>query len=178
MSTIKIHDKFFEPYLSAEAIQNKIKDLAKTIEEDYLGKEICFVTVLNGALFFASDLILHINSPCTLETIKCSSYRGTESTGEIKFDLPFNAAIKNKHVVFLEDIVDTGNTLQFLLEEIKSYEPASVKICSLLFKPEALQHKLHIDYIGFEIPTVFVLGYGLDYDGLGRNYRDIYKLLA
>ncbi len=178
MSTIKVHDKFFEPYLSAKDIQAKIAELAVSIEREYSDKEICFVAVLNGALFFASDLILQVNIPCTLETIKCSSYHGTESSGVIKFELPFNDNIKGKHVIFLEDIVDTGNTLHFLLDQIKEYQPASVKICSLLFKPDALQHKLTIDFIGFEIPKVFVLGYGLDYDGLGRNYKDIYSLIS
>lgn len=175
---LQIHDKSFEVFISAEKIQRRIKELAVQIENDYSDKEVCFVAVLNGALFFASDLILNISKPCTLQTVKCKSYHGMSSTGSIEFQLPFSKEIENKHVIILEDIIDTGATLHFLLNEIKAFQPASVKICSLLFKPEALLQPLTINYIGFEIPKTFVLGYGLDYDGLGRNYKDIYKLIS
>lgn len=177
MSRINIHNKFFEPFISETSIQKRIIELASEIENDYVGKQICFVSVLNGALFFTSDLILNIKADCSLETVKCRSYEGMESTGKINFELPFTDRIQNKHIIFLEDIIDTGKTLRFLLEEAKNFSPASIKVCSLLLKPEALLEKFPIDYVGFEIPNEFVLGYGLDYDGLGRNYRDIYKII-
>lgn len=178
MSTIIVHNKKFELYLSSELIQNRIAELAKQISTDYKDTEVCFVSVLNGALYFTSDLMLNYPKPCTLQTVKCKSYEGLRSTGKIEFQLPFNEQINGKHVILLEDIIDTGNTLTFLLEEIKAFQPASVKICTLLLKPEALTHPLSIDYIGLEIPNAFVLGYGLDYDGLGRNYKDIYKIIS
>ncbi|MCF8283386.1 MAG: hypoxanthine phosphoribosyltransferase [Sphingobacteriales bacterium] len=177
MSTIIVNNKQFEIFIDAERVQNRIKELAAQIELDYEGKEVCFVSVLNGALYFTSDLMLNYPKPCTLQTVKCKSYEGLSSTGKIEFQLPFNDQINNKHVILLEDIIDTGTTLNFLLEEIKLFHPTSVKICTLLLKPDALTHPLSIDYVGFEIPNAFVLGYGLDYDGLGRNYKDIYKII-
>lgn len=177
MSTLIVNNKKFELYISSELIQNRITELAAQIEADYKDIEVCFVSVLNGALYFTSDLMLNYPKPCTLQTVKCKSYEGLSSTGKIEFQLPFNDQINNKHVILLEDIIDTGTTLTFLLEEIKAYQPASVKICTLLLKPDALIHPLSIDYVGFEIPNAFVLGYGLDYDGLGRNYKDIYKII-
>lgn len=178
MSTIIVNNKQFEIFISSEQIQKRIQSLALEIASDYVGKEVCFVSVLNGALFFTSDLLLNYNSPCTLHSVKCKSYKGLESSGEIEFQLPFTNDIQHKHVIILEDIIDTGTTLHFLLNEIAAFKPASVEICSLLFKPEALIKPLNIKYIGFEIPKAFVLGYGLDYDGLGRNYKDIYKIIS
>ena len=178
MSSIIVHDKKFERYISSEVIQHRIAELANQISTDYRDEEICFITVLNGALFFTSDLLLNIQASCTLQSVKCKSYHGLESTGKIEFQLPFTKEIEGKHVIIVEDIVDTGTTLHFLLNEIKAFQPASVAICSLLFKPEALKSPIDIKYIGFEIPKAFVLGYGLDYDGLGRNYRDIYKIIS
>lgn len=178
MSSIIVNNKHFEIFISAERIQNRIQELALEIASDYAGKEVCFVSVLNGALFFTSDLLLNYPSSCTMQSVKCKSYHGLESTGKIEFQLPFTNDIQHKHVVIVEDIIDTGTTLHFLLNEIKAYQPASVEICSLLFKPEALLNPLNIKHVGFEIPKAFVLGYGLDYDGLGRNYKDIYKIIS
>ena len=178
MSTLIVNTKQLEIFISAERIQKRIQALAIEIASDFVGKEVCFVSVLNGALFFTSDLLLNYSSPCTLQSVKCKSYHGLESSGKIEFQLPFTNAIENKHVIILEDIIDTGATLHFLLNEIKAFKPVSVEICSLLYKPDALMHPLNIKYIGFEIPKAFVLGYGLDYDGLGRNYKDIYKIIS
>lgn len=174
---ITVNKQQFYLFLAAEKIQSRIKELALELEQDAQEKERCFVVVLNGAMFFASDLILQYSKPCTVQSIKCKSYEGMESTGKINFELPFTNEIKGKHVVILEDIIDTGTTLAFLLEEIKSFEPASVKVCTLLLKPADLKHPLPIDFVGFEIENLFVLGYGLDYDGFGRNYRDIYQIM-
>lgn len=176
MSKIEIYNRTFELFISKSQIQERISELAVEIEKDYSDKQICFVSVLNGALFFASDLVLNIKQNCTLETVKCKSYEGMESTGKIDFELPFTNSIHNKHIIFLEDIIDTGRTLNFLIDEAKKFNPASIKVCSLLFKPDALQVELPIDYIGFNIPNKFVVGFGLDYDGLGRNLEDIYSL--
>lgn len=174
---ITVNNHAFSLFLEAEKIQKRIVELALELERDAQEKELCFVVVLNGAMYFASDLILNYSKPCTVQSIKCKSYEGMESTGKINFELPFTKGIQNKHVVILEDIIDTGNTLAYLLEEIKAFEPSSVKICSLLLKPAALKHSFKIDYVGFEIENLFVLGYGLDYDGYGRNYRDIYQIV-
>ena len=174
---ITVNNQQFSLFLAAEKIQERIKELALELEQDAQEKELCFVVVLNGAMYFASDLILQYTKPCTVQSIKCKSYEGMESTGKINFELPFSREIKGKHVVILEDIIDTGTTLAFLLEEIKLFEPASVKVCTLLLKPPALKHSIPIDFMGFEIENVFVLGYGLDYDGFGRNYRDIYQIM-
>jgi hypoxanthine phosphoribosyltransferase len=174
---IQVKNHQFELFLEAQKIQQRIKEMATELEVYAADKELCFVIVLNGALFFASDLILNYTKPCSVQTIKCKSYEGMESTGKIKFELPFSAELENKHVVILEDIIDTGTTLEFLLKEIQQFNPSSVKVCSLLFKPEALKHTFNIDYVGFEIPNLFVLGYGLDFDGYGRNYKDIYQIV-
>ncbi len=174
---IQVKNHQFELFLEAQKIQNRIKELAAELAQDSADKELCFVIVLNGALFFASDLILNYSKACTVQTIKCKSYEGMESTGSIKLELPFTSEIENKHVIILEDIIDTGTTLDFLLNKIQEFRPASVKVCSLLLKPEALKHAIKIDYIGFEIANLFVLGYGLDYDGYGRNYKDIYQIV-
>ena len=174
---IQVKNHEFELYLESQKIQDRIKELAAELEIYAADKELCFVIVLNGAMFFASDLILNYTKPCSMQTIKCKSYEGMESTGSIQFELPFTSEIENKHLIILEDIIDTGTTLSFLLIAIQQYKPASVKICSLLVKPEALKHPLNIDYVGFEIPNLFVLGYGLDYDGYGRNYKDIYQII-
>jgi hypoxanthine phosphoribosyltransferase len=178
MSTIiSLHNHRFERYLEAQKIQERITELAGAIEQSSNEKDVCFVVVLNGAMFFAADLIKNYHKPCIVQTIKCKSYEGMESTGQIEFELGFTVELKDKQVIILEDIIDTGTTLNFLLDQIKSFEPASVSICSLLLKPEALKYPIQIDYIGFEIPNLFVLGYGLDYDGYGRNYKDIYQIM-
>lgn len=176
MSTIKILDKIFKPYLSHELIQERISVLAEEIEQDHKNTEVHFICVLNGALFFSADLIKEYRYTCQLHTIRCKSYVGLESSGKIEMIQDFSEEIKNKDVILLEDILDTGHTLNYLLEHIKSYHPRSVKIASLLAKPDALQYPIEIDYLGFQIPNLFVLGYGLDYNGYGRNLKDIYQL--
>lgn len=175
--TIQILDKTFKPYLSEELIQERIAVLAKEIEEVHKNKEVHFICVLNGSLFFSADLIKEYRYNCQVHTVRCQSYVGTESSGTITMIQDFNKDIAGKDVILLEDIVDTGHTLNFLLDRITSYHPHSVKIASLLAKPDALQHPIEIDYLGFQIPNLFVLGYGLDYNGYGRNLKDIYQLV-
>ncbi len=176
MSTIQILDKLFKPYLSHELIQERIAVLAQEIEQDHKDIEVHFICVLNGSLFFSADLIKEYRYTCQLHTIRCKSYIGIESSGTIEMIQDFSEEIKDKVVILLEDIIDTGHTLNFLLERIKLYHPKSVKIASLLAKPDALQYPIEVDYLGFQIPNLFVLGYGLDYDGYGRNLKDIYQL--
>lgn len=174
--TIQILDKKFNPYISEKLIQDRIAVLAQEIEEDYRDKEVHFISVLNGSLFFSADLIKEYRYNCHIHTVRCKSYIGTESSGTITMIQDFSEEINGKDVILLEDIIDTGHTLNYLLERIKLYHPNTVKIASLLAKPDALQQPIEIDYLGFQIPNLFVLGYGLDYNGYGRNLKDIYQL--
>lgn len=176
MSTIKVHDKTFEPYISKQEIVKRIEVLGKEIAETYRTENPIFLVVLNGAFMFASDLVKHFDFDCEVHFIKLSSYDGMESTGNIKTVIGLNENIENRSVVIVEDIVDTGKTLFALVPELQKLRPKSVAICTLLQKTEALTVDLKADYIGFEIENKFVVGYGLDYDNLGRNYPMIYQL--
>ncbi len=173
---ITINDKNFIPYISYKQIQERIVSLSKEIARDYKNEEVHFICVLNGSLFFTADLLKNYPYNCVLHTVKCKSYEGTESSGKIEMQLEFNEGIIGNHVIILEDIIDTGFTLNFLLNRIKKFNIKSIKIASLLVKPDALKYPVTIDYTGFVIPNKFVLGYGLDYDGYGRNLKDIYQL--
>jgi hypoxanthine phosphoribosyltransferase len=178
MKTITVKDKSFAPYISAETIGRRIDVLAAQMNEDLNGKDPFFVVVLNGAFLFAADVFRRITVPCEIGFIRVSSYSGTSSTGEIKSLMGLNKDITGRTVVVLEDIVDTGHTAKFLVEELKKSAPAEVRFATLLFKPAALQHPFRPDYTGFEVPNDFLLGYGLDYDGYGRNLNEIYKLTS
>lgn len=175
-NNIEIAGKQFEIYISDEEIQNRIKQTANAINADYKGKTPLFISVLNGAFMFTSDLLKQIDLPCEVHFVKLSSYEGTSSTGDVKQLVGLNVDIKNREVIILEDIVDTGLTMSMLLKQIQALEPNSVAICSLLVKPEALQEKVAVTYCCFEIPEKFVIGYGLDLDGLGRNLPHIYQI--
>ena len=163
-------------YITEDEIQSRITALAEKINEDLKGQDVLFFGVLNGVFLFAADIFRQINLDCQVSFIKLASYDGTSSTGKIKELIGWNEDITGKTVVVLEDIVDTGATLERVIGELKLRKAAEVKICTLLFKPEAYTKDIPIDYIGFEIPNNFVVGYGLDYDGYGRNLRAIYKL--
>lgn len=175
---IQVHDLQFELYLSSETLQARVHVLAQDLKAVYSDKRPLFIGVLNGAFVFASDLLKACAFDCEISFIKVASYKGTTSTGEVSTLLGLSEDIKDRHVVLIEDIVDTGNTMTKLLKDLEAYQPASLALVSLLLKREALQHDhLPLDYIGFEIPNKFVVGYGLDYDGLGRNYPDLYQLV-
>jgi hypoxanthine phosphoribosyltransferase len=176
MSTVVLHDKEFEIYLKEEEIQASIARLAKQLAENYLNKEVVFVGVLNGCFRFISDLMRYIDFEAEVSFLKLSSYRGTESTGKISDLMSLNADLKGKHVIVVEDIVDTGHTLDYLMGLLEEREAASIGIASLLYKPDAHIGEKNPDYVAFEIPNLFVVGYGLDYDGLGRNLNDIYQI--
>lgn len=173
---IQVKDKSFELFIPAGEIQARIREMALSINHDLQGKNPVFLCVLNGALFFTADLLKNIDLPCTLSCIKLRSYEGTSSTGTIHIDLDIKENLEGKDLIIIEDIIDTGTTLQFLREHLQKFNPASVRIASLFLKPAALKHNLKADYIGFEIDNKFIVGYGLDYDGLGRNLEDVYQL--
>jgi len=171
---VQVKDLHFEPFISHHSIQARVVELANRLTVDYHGKNPVFLSVLNGSFMFTSDLMKSFLAPCEISFIKLASYQGTESTGEVKTLIGINNKIENRHVIIIEDIVDTGTTIKKILELIWQLNPASVKIMTLLFKPEAFQENMEIDYVGFDIENKFVVGYGLDYDGFGRNMNQIY----
>jgi hypoxanthine phosphoribosyltransferase len=176
METITIKDKTFAVSIPADVIQSRISELARRISVDFADKNPFFVVVLNGGFLFAADIFRNISSPCEIGFIRVASYAGIHSTGQIKSILGLENDISGRHVILLEDIVDSGETAVFLMEQIRAKNPASVRFATLLFKPNALKHDFMPDYVGFEVPNDFLVGYGLDYDGHGRNHNAIYKL--
>lgn len=176
MQEISIHDKKFGPFLSEEKIEQSILALAERIKKDYEGKRPVFVVVLNGAFIFASALFKNYAGEAEISFIRVSSYEGTGTTGSVKEILGFDESLRGKDLLLVEDIVDTGITLEKLLEKAKELQPASLKTASLLFKPMACIKPVKPDYIGFEVANDFLVGFGLDYNGLGRNLKSIYKL--
>ncbi len=177
MSKIKVHDKEFIPYLTSAEIEEQITRVAQEISKDYEGKTPLFIAILNGAFIFAADLFKKLDIEAEICFIKLASYKGVKSTGKVITAIGLDAEIYNRDVIIIEDIVDTGKTLSQFLPQIEHQHPASLRIASLLHKPEAMVHPIKIDYLGFTIPNKFVLGYGLDYDGLGRNIKEIYQLV-
>ena len=174
MSVIKIHDKHFKPFISEEKILSSIQNVANRMNKDYQRKEPLFICVLNGSFLFAADLLRNIEVACTVSFVKVASYHGTESTGKISELIGLNEDITGRDIVIVEDIVDTGHTIEKLYAQLSAQNPASLKIASLLFKPKAYQKQIPIDYVCLEVGNEFLVGYGLDYDGQGRNLRDIY----
>ena len=176
MGDIRVHDKQFEPYLTAEEIALRIKMVAQQLNQDYAGKKPLFIAILNGSFMFASDLFKEVTIDAEICFIKLASYKGTKSTGHVITAIGLDMDIIGREIIIIEDIVDTGKTLSEFLPQIHHQQPASVKIVALLQKPDAMVYPVKIDYLGFTIPNKFVVGYGLDYDGLGRNIREIYRL--
>lgn len=174
--TIKLHDLEFMPYLSELELSKVVSDLAEKINQKYEAKTPLFVVVLNGAFMFASDLFKKVEIDCEISFLRVSSYRGTASTGEVKELMPIGTDVSGRDIILLEDIVDTGKTMGEVKLKMKEAGANSVSICTLLYKPEAFQGDYLIDMIGVEIPDRFVVGYGLDYDGLGRNLPSIYQI--
>ena len=177
MPVIKVHDKEFEPYLTSEEIDVQVSRVAAEINNDYVGKNPLFIAILNGSFIFAADLFKKIDVEAEICFIKLASYKGVKSTGKVITAIGLDAEIIGRDVLIVEDIVDTGKTLSQFLPQIERQQPSSLKVVSLLHKPEAMVHPIKIDYLGFTIPNKFVLGYGLDYDGLGRNIKEIYQLV-
>ncbi|HSV11992.1 MAG TPA: hypoxanthine phosphoribosyltransferase [Hanamia sp.] len=177
MPTLKVHDKEFIPYITSEQIEEQVTRVAAEINKDYQGKKPLFIAILNGAFIFAADLFKRINVEAEICFIKLASYKGVKSTGKVITAIGLDAELYNRDVIIIEDIVDTGKTLSQFLPQLEHHHPASLKVASLLHKPSATVHSINIDYLGFTIPDKFVVGYGLDYDGLGRNLKEIYQLI-
>lgn len=176
MKTVKIRDKEFELFLSQEVIEKAIDEVAAKLNNDLAGREPLFVCVLNGSFMFAAELMKRVTIPCEVSFVKVSSYRGITSTGQLKEIYGLEEDIKDRTVVIVEDIVDTGHTMSLILEQLECDEPKEVRVATLLLKPDALKVKVRTDYVALEIPNDFIVGYGLDYDGYGRNLSDIYKI--
>ncbi|HEY0432525.1 MAG TPA: hypoxanthine phosphoribosyltransferase [Chitinophagaceae bacterium] len=177
MSTLRVHDKDFQIYLPEHVIQDRVQILARAITEDYAGRRPLFIAILNGSFMFAADLFKFLAIEAEITFIKLASYKGMRSTGNVITSIGLDAELFGRDLVIIEDIVDTGKTLYNFLPKLQDHHPASLKITALLHKPEAAKYPLQIDYTGFSIPDKFVIGYGLDYDGLGRNLKDIYQVV-
>lgn len=177
MSDIQVFDKKFRTYLSKNQIEEQVQRLASEINRDYQNKRPLFIAILNGAFMFASDLFKELTIEAEVCFIKLASYKGIKSTGQVVTSIGLDATIKGRDVILIEDIVDTGKTLNEFLPQLESQNPASLKIAALLHKPDALEFPIKIDYLGFSVPNKFLLGYGLDYDGLGRNLNEIFQLV-
>lgn len=176
MDTIRIHDKTFKPYISEEGIRGKVHEMAAALNRDYRDKNPIFIAILNGAFIFAADLFKSLSIDAEISFIKLASYKGMKSSGHVISVIGLDIEIFNRHLVILEDIVDTGKTLHEFLPQLWHQQPASIRIAALLHKPAAKVFQVNVDYTGFEIPDKFVVGYGLDYNGLGRNTAAIYQL--
>ena len=177
MKEVQILDKRFREFIPEHTIQERINELASQINKDYAGKEVICIGVLNGAFIFAADLFRKIEFKARITFIKLASYAGTSSSGEVKELIGWNEDLKDKSVIIIEDIVDTGVTLEHTVDNLIIRDAREIKIVTLLLKPEAYKKDIHIDYIGFEIPNDFVVGYGLDYNGEGRNLPSVYSLI-
>lgn len=171
---IQLHDKSFVPFLGSEQIQSAIENLGKKIQKDYQDKNPIFIGILNGSFLFVADLVRTFEGDCEVSFIKMASYEGTSTTGTVTELIGLKENIKDRHVIILEDIVDTGTTLEKLYQELIKDQPASLEIATLLFKPKAYQKEIPVKYVALEVGNEFLVGYGLDYNGLGRNLKDIY----
>lgn len=178
MKKVTLHDKTFELSITSEKIQQAVESVAANINKDFAESEPVFLVILNGSFMFAADLLKKIETNCVISFVKLASYSGTQSTHEVRELIGIDASIKGKKIIIVEDIIDSGITMEYLLNELKKVEPASVHVATFLLKPDALSRDIPIDYIGIKIPNDFIVGYGLDYDGLGRNLPDIYKILS
>ncbi|SDD73085.1 hypoxanthine phosphoribosyltransferase [Algoriphagus faecimaris] len=172
-----IKGREFEVFIPEQKIIERVKELGLKITTDFNGSELVMIGILNGAFIFASDLCRQIDLPLSLSFVKIASYDGMNSTESVKKLIGLSEDLSGKHVILVEDIVDSGLSMNFLLDHFSSLNPASISIATLLFKPEAFRFNYPLHYVGFEIPNKFVLGYGLDYDGIGRNLSDIYQLV-
>ena len=177
METIQVKDKLFAPFLREEEIQKEIKRVASEINRDYAGKEPLFLCILNGSFMFAADLLKNVTVPCNVSFVKVASYQGTETTGKVKELMGLQESVEGRDVIIIEDIVDTGYTMRDVLDSLAEKNAASVQVCALLCKPDKLKVDINLKYLAINIPNGFIVGYGLDYDGFGRNSRDIYKIV-
>ncbi len=174
---VTVHDKTFEISIPEEKIRETVNEMARQIGKDLKGKNPLFLIVLNGAFVFAADLVRQMDFDCEVSFVKLSSYAGTKTTSVVRELIGLDEVLTDRTVVIVEDIIDTGITMASTIEKLKHLQAAEVKLATFLFKPDSFQKDFKIDYIGIEIPNDFIIGYGLDYDGLARNYPDIYKVV-
>lgn len=165
----------FEPYIEEDTLKRRIQEMGKEITSDYTGNQLHIISVLNGAFMFTADLLRTIQRPCNIQFVRLLSYHGTQSSGKITEIMGLNESIRGKHVLIIEDIIDTGLTIEYLYKSILAHEPATLKVASLLSKPDIYRENIKIDYLGFAIPNRFMVGYGLDLNGFGRNLPAIYQ---
>ncbi|MBA2249714.1 MAG: hypoxanthine phosphoribosyltransferase [Chitinophagaceae bacterium] len=177
MELKQVHDKQFKPYISAADIDIQVKRVASEINKDYAGKKPLFIAILNGSFIFAADLFKELTIDVEICFIKLASYKGVKSSGKVITAIGLDVEVYQRDVLIIEDIVDTGKTLSQFLPQLSHHQPLSLKIVALMHKPGAMIHHISIDYLGFTVPDKFLLGYGLDYDGLGRNLKEIYQLV-
>lgn len=177
METIRIKDKQFKTFITEEQILKEVARVGEEINRDLADANPLFVSVLNGSFMFTADLMKHVSVPCEISFVKLASYAGTSSTGKVKELVGLNDDITGRTIVIVEDIIDTGLTMERLIETLKARNPKEIRIATLLVKPDKLKVDLDINYIAMNIPNDFIVGYGLDYDGLGRNYCDIYTVI-
>ncbi len=177
MKKVKILDKEFTVSITREEINSAIDKMADRLNKELKDEDVTFLGILNGSFMFASDLFKKINFPCRISFLKLASYQGSSSSGTVKQLIGLNENLKDKTVVILEDIVDSGITLETIIKQLSGYEPRAIKIATFLFKPEAYQKDIELDYVGIEIPNDFIVGYGLDYNGYGRNMEAIYTVV-
>lgn len=175
-SVIQLHDKHFVPFISAEEIDFALSTMAAQVEADFADDVPIFIGVLNGAFMVVSDFLKHYKKPCEVSFIKMSSYDGMNSTNDVRQLIGLNIDVTNRSVVIIEDIVDTGNTIEELKALFKAQNVSHLKIATLFFKPDAYKKDIKLDYVGIRIPDKFIVGFGLDYDGLGRNLPEVYQL--
>ena len=177
MGIVKIKDKSFRTSIPESEIKARVKAVAQQISKDMAGKTPLFLGVLNGSFIFASDLMRKMTIPCEISFVKLASYQGTTSTGKVKEVIGINEDLSGRTVVIVEDIVESGQTMKQMVESLGTRNPESVHICTLFFKPDKLKEELTLDYVAFRIPDDFIVGYGLDYDGLGRELKDVYTIV-
>lgn len=176
MKTVTYNGLTFKPFITSEQISERVRAIADEISENYKGRNPLIVCVLNGAFPFAAELFMNLSIDAQIAFVRLQSYSGTESTGNVRQVVGLTDSVKNRPVVVVEDIIDTGRTMAQFLADLEAQQPAEVKVATLLFKPDALQMPLKPDYVGFTIPSKFIIGYGLDLDGMARNLKDIYVL--
>ncbi len=177
MTKVQVKELFFEKFIGRDEIEAAVQKVADGINRDYVGKNPLLLAVLNGSFIFASDLMRKLTIPCEISFVKFASYEGTLTTSKVKELIGVGEELKGRHVIVVEDIVDTGITVHKLLEDIHKKNPVDVTLACFCFKREAFRKSFGIDYLGMEIPNVFIVGYGLDYNGYGRNLPDIYQIV-
>lgn len=174
---VEVHDKQFKLFIAEDEIQKEVTRIADQMNGELADKDPIFLGILNGAFMFASDLYKQLTFPCQITFLKLASYSGTQSTGTVKQLIGINLDLKDRFVVVLEDIVDTGVTLETIIRQLSGFQPEAIRVATFLHKPDATIREVKLDYVGMEIPNDFILGYGLDYNGYGRNFKEIYQLV-